>query len=117
MRVRAIKSFGGVTAEGRFHVSAGQELDLPDGADWLRAGLVEPVETAAVASGKPRVTKTRPATDVPGIGDSYAEALAELGIESAADVATMDPARVASAVDGVGMATAQRWQQAAREML
>ena len=35
-RVRILKSFGG-TQFG--HRSEGQECDLPDGADWVEAGL------------------------------------------------------------------------------
>lgn len=52
MRVKAVKSFGGVTSEGRYHISEGEEFELPEGVDWLRAGLVVPVkaavETAAI---------------------------------------------------------------------
>ena len=40
MRVRVITSFAG--PHGSF--APGEEFDLPEGADWLDAGLVEAVE-------------------------------------------------------------------------
>jgi hypothetical protein len=52
LRVKALKSFGARVGGENYHVSLGQELDLPAGADWLKAGLVAPVgvstETAAL---------------------------------------------------------------------
>lgn len=72
MKVRAVKSFGG-SQYG--HRAAGSVFDLPDGVDWLEAGLVVPVEpeieTAAMEAPekavkpkpkKKRVTKRRGAT-------------------------------------------------------
>lgn len=64
MKVRALKSFGS-TEYG--HVSAGSEFELPDGVDWLTAGLVEPVidepEAAVIEppekAVKPRVTRRK----------------------------------------------------------
>jgi hypothetical protein len=50
--VRALKSFGGSDGRGhRVHHSAGDIFELPDGADWLRAGLVEahPLERETAA--------------------------------------------------------------------
>lgn len=44
MRVRAVKSFGS-TFYG--HKPAGSVFELPDGVDWLEAGLVEPVDEKA----------------------------------------------------------------------
>lgn len=43
MKVRALVSFG--SPYGSF--TAGDEFELPDGVDWLKAGLVELVERAA----------------------------------------------------------------------
>jgi hypothetical protein len=40
MRVRALLSFAGKGMT----VSRGAEFDLPEGVDWLQAGLVVPVE-------------------------------------------------------------------------
>ncbi len=41
MRVRALVSFAGKGMT----VARGTEFDLPDGVDWLQAGLVAPVAT------------------------------------------------------------------------
>ena len=44
MRVRVIKSFVGHLPDGRSMLGQlGDEFDLPDGTDWLKAGFVEPV--------------------------------------------------------------------------
>jgi len=52
MRVRAKVSFTGRTPDGvRHHHVAGDEFDLPQGVDWLRAGYVERV--AAKVQAKP----------------------------------------------------------------
>lgn len=40
MKVKALVSFAG---EAGTH-AAGDEFELPEGVDWLRAGLVAPVE-------------------------------------------------------------------------
>lgn len=64
MKVKVIRSFGS-TQYG--HYSEGQVIDLPDGVDWLKAGLVvpfkEPLETATAEppekATKPRVTRRR----------------------------------------------------------
>lgn len=57
MRVKAIKSF----VDGRYgRHDDGDIFDLPKGADWVAAGLVEPVEeTIETAAIKPprRATK------------------------------------------------------------
>jgi hypothetical protein len=57
MVVRALVSFAG---KG-FTVTKGQILTLPDGADWLNAGLVEEVgdqpESAMEATPKPRTKR------------------------------------------------------------
>lgn len=92
MKVRAVKSFGGSTADGRYHVSAGDEFELPAGVDWLRAGLVVPVETAAVAGGKPRETApgNEPVTAISGIGPKTAADLRKLGVETVADLAAAE---------------------------
>ena len=39
MKVKALKSFSGTG----FHVPEGTVFELPEGVDWLKAGLVEPV--------------------------------------------------------------------------
>ena len=56
MKVRALTSFGG----GGVHHGMGDVFELPEGVDWLRAGLVEVVkeepESTAV---KPAETATK----------------------------------------------------------
>lgn len=39
MKVKALTTFGGVGVQNR---SAGEVFELPEGTDWLKAGLVEP---------------------------------------------------------------------------
>ncbi len=58
MRVRALASFVARIDGQSVSVRAGQLIDLPAGADWLRAGLVAPApddlagpETASVQAG------------------------------------------------------------------
>ncbi len=43
MMVKALNSFVGSVNGAKYRVAAGDVLELPDGADWLRAGLVEVV--------------------------------------------------------------------------
>lgn len=43
MRVRALTSFAG----SGFSVGMGDEFDLPEGVDWLRAGFVEVIPEPA----------------------------------------------------------------------
>jgi hypothetical protein len=47
MRVVALASFVGKVGADTRLVTRGMEFDLPDGVDWLRAGLVAPVATPA----------------------------------------------------------------------
>ncbi len=59
MRVRALTSFAG----SGFSVGQGDEFDLPEGVDWLRAGLVEaipePEQEAAIAEMPEKAVKPR----------------------------------------------------------
>ena len=54
MKVVALKGFSGMLEGRPFSVSEGEELELPEGVDWLNAGLVvavkEEFETAAKAT-------------------------------------------------------------------
>lgn len=43
MRVVALVSFAGRVGVNSLSIARGAEFDLPDGVDWLRAGLVAPV--------------------------------------------------------------------------
>lgn len=63
MKVRALTTFGGTDAIGNpVHVSAGDIFELPDGVDWLRAGLVVAIEEpeAATVEVPERATKAKP---------------------------------------------------------
>ncbi len=56
MKVKALNSFVGTVNGIKYRVAAGDVLDLPDGADWLRAGLVE-VEPEPEAEPTPEAPK------------------------------------------------------------
>ena len=43
MRVVVIKAFVSQIGSKRYRCEPGQELEQPEGADWLQAGLVEAV--------------------------------------------------------------------------
>lgn len=62
MQVKARISFVSTIDGKKYRVQAGDELELPDGADWLRAGLVTAVkaqaETASVKPPETAVKKT-----------------------------------------------------------
>ena len=102
MKVKALKSF----ADGRYGViHKGSEVEMPDDADWVDAGLVE---TAAVKGGEPRDTSTgrQPVTAVHGIGPATAAELEEYGVETVADLAAADLPE-----------DYDEWRAAAQEML
>jgi len=44
MKVKVLRSFTAFVGENSVSGSQGQELEMPDGADWVKAGLVEPLE-------------------------------------------------------------------------
>ena len=58
MKVKALKSFGGARSQGRYHYSEGQVFDLPDGADWLKAGLVVAVKEERETAVTPKTAET-----------------------------------------------------------
>lgn len=67
MTIVAVRSFVAVLPDGqRVHVCEGDELVLPPGVDWLKAGLVmeipdeDELETAAKAAPKEKATKRAP---------------------------------------------------------
>ena len=47
MKVRALVSFAGRVGLNSVAIARGAEFDLPDGVDWLTAGLVAPVDGPA----------------------------------------------------------------------
>lgn len=70
MKVKILKGFGANVAGEMVSYSEGQVVDLPAGADFVRAGLAEPlegeVEDAAVAAPAPETAMLGPAeTAVP----------------------------------------------------
>lgn len=60
MRVRAVRGFSGL----RGTHAPGDVFDLPDGVNWLEAGLVEPVDTGEVEVLSRSEVETE--SDVPG---------------------------------------------------
>jgi len=60
MKVIAIKSFVGTDGNGKKHrIQSGDELELPPGTDWLKAGLVEPVEGAPAPARRTKATSEK----------------------------------------------------------
>jgi len=132
MKVQAIKSFSSVTDTGRQHYAAGAVFELPEGVDWLRAGLVKPAGEAVGSStasmeatetavspaqqAQPRSRETVPVTAVSGIGAATAETLAQMGVETVPQLLAADDALLLR-IDGVGPATVRRWKSAARELI
>lgn len=53
MRVHAFKSFVAVVNGRKYRVCEGDVVDMPDGADWIRAGLVEEAEPGANPDSEP----------------------------------------------------------------
>ena len=86
---------------------------MPEGADWLRGGLVQAIavvedgEKAVLPEPEARSSEPEPVTVIDGIGPKTAQALAELGIETVAELASAEDLPV----------ELERWQVAAREHL
>lgn len=60
VRVRALKGFVGSDGnKKKYRVEAGQEFDLPQGTNWLSAGLVEAVEVDQRETATSQVAKGR----------------------------------------------------------
>jgi len=65
MKVVAIRNFVGIVQHVKRTYEEGQEFDLPDGVDWIQAGLVAPVraekvETATRKAPEKAVTREAP---------------------------------------------------------
>lgn len=67
MKVQAVVSFAGLVRGVAIAVQAGQVIDLPEGVDWLTAGLVAPapapmseVELAVAQRDAERAVRPRP---------------------------------------------------------
>ena len=93
MKVRATKPFTGRHNGRMYHVRAGDELEMPEAVDWLRAGLVqaiEPAEKAVTPEPRKRSTKAEPVTAIKGIGRKTAEELGKLGIQTVPQLAAAD---------------------------
>lgn len=64
MRVVALVSFAGRVGMDSVSVARGAEFDLPDGVDWLAAGLVAPVDSPPATTGPaPHLVGVEHATD------------------------------------------------------
>jgi hypothetical protein len=55
MKVVALVSFVGRVGVNTLSVASGDEFDLPDGVDWLQAGLVAPVQSNESAPHMPNL--------------------------------------------------------------
>lgn len=136
MRVVALTSFVARVAGDSRTVARGAEFDLPDGVDWLRAGLVAPVgstssPTGAHMHGVERAVDANVAgaerramamatdwgealvTEIDGIGPVTARRLAEAGIETMAELLAADPAHVAL-IASVKPVQVEKWRQRAQ---
>lgn len=58
--VRALKSFSGRIGQKSYHIKQGDVFPLPDGADWLTAGIVALVEDAPEPPAVPKRKPGRP---------------------------------------------------------
>ncbi len=66
MRVVALVSFAGRVGVNSLSIARGAEFDLPDGVDWLQAGLVAPVVLTSSPTGAapaPHMTAVEHAID------------------------------------------------------
>lgn len=59
MKGKVIKSFAGRDAQGnRVSYGQGDVIEIPPGVDWVKAGLIEPIQ----AKGKPAAKRRKKAT-------------------------------------------------------
>lgn len=73
IHVTVLRSFGASLGGKRYRGIAGQELDMPADADWIRAGFCAPIGAVAKDTGAPREsaalapeeTATAPAAKAP----------------------------------------------------
>jgi hypothetical protein len=124
MRVVALASFVGKVGGDTLLVTRGKEFDLPDGVDWLRAGLVAPTAPAPhlvgvehaidtdVLTAERRVFGGMLLSGIDGIGPRTAAKLADARLETVDDLLAADPAAVAAAT-GASPATVLKWRQRA----
>lgn len=59
MRVKAVTSFVATIGGVKYRVQAGDELEMPKGADWLQAGFVAAAEESAPAPTPKRSSKKK----------------------------------------------------------
>ena len=104
MKVRMTKLAQG--PDGKFEKGHVYNLSPEKAEAFIAADAAESVESA-----EPEISSP-PVSSVSGIGEARAEELAALGIETVADLATLDAEAVnavAEAIDGVGIKTVTRW--------
>jgi predicted flap endonuclease-1-like 5' DNA nuclease len=93
------------------------DLDRETALAWLQAGYAEPIASTPAQRREQAVKPPPERRDLellPGIGPARAAELRELGIASVGALADAEPELIAS-IDGVGLATARRWIEAAQE--
>lgn len=87
MRVRAVKSFIAYLPDGsKQRVQYGQELDLPRGVDWLKAGFVVPVRQAATETATMKPEERERGVVI----DDITPAAYELAVSHAVDLSTVE---------------------------
>ncbi|WP_049980598.1 DUF7409 domain-containing protein [Halolamina rubra] len=107
-----------------------EEADEPSAADdevdgetaWVADATGDDASASADGSGDPLAaeaawverSKPTPLTDISGVGESYAERLAEAGVTSVRSLATASP-ELLSDVTGIAEGRLQRWHREASE--
>ncbi len=127
MKVEAVLAFVAWIDGKKYRAQAGDVLEMPAGADWVRVGLaIDPSAKPTKKTEPPQDQKSqKPApvslkrglVDVSGIGLRTAEALVAAGVETIADLAAADTDELAAALDGSNARQVAKWQADARKLL
>lgn len=123
MKVRALAPFAALVNGEMRSYGRGAEFDLPDGTDWLTAGLVAPVSAPHLAQAEYATNsnvdaaerRSAPVSSIDGIGAVTAKLLAEGGIHTVDDLVDVDAPTLAL-LGRVSVAKAERWLQSAKGM-
>ncbi len=90
MKVKALRGFSAFVDGSMVCASEGQVLELPKGADWLRAGLVVPAEEGAeaedAATEPPAVAEVMPETASTGPAETATPAKPRRRVMSTRDL-------------------------------
>lgn len=98
---------------------AGQEVEIPDAqaVQLIEAGYAEPVrKRREMATVEPAEKAILLVTAVEGIDGAWAKELMAIGIETAAELAAAESDLIAEAIGGVGLVTAKKWIEKAKEL-